>query len=209
MPDAAGCGRTGLAGCRIGVRAYTTTTAVWIRALLADQCGVDSTPLEWITLDEGHVAGVPDPATVQRAAAGLRPADDAARRRSSTPPLSIGFPKTAAFVWSCRIQRRPIVRGSDRHGALTLNHVIVVRESLAERRARRCVSCSGSSGKAATWPARASIASQRRSGSRRTAAISRSPSPSASRRVCWRGRSPSTISSPTWPFSRHFEGPLT
>jgi 4,5-dihydroxyphthalate decarboxylase len=49
---------TGLAGCRIGVRAYTTTTAVWVRALLADQFGVDFDAVEWVTLEEGHVAGV-------------------------------------------------------------------------------------------------------------------------------------------------------
>ena len=29
-----------LAGSRVGVRAYTTTTAVWIRAMLADRFGV-------------------------------------------------------------------------------------------------------------------------------------------------------------------------
>ena len=33
----------GLAGSRVGVRAYTTTTAVWIRAMLADEYGVPRT----------------------------------------------------------------------------------------------------------------------------------------------------------------------
>src|SRR5580765_7666594 len=49
-----------LAGCRIGVRAYTTTTAVWIRALIADQFEVQFDAVEWITLEEGHVAGATD-----------------------------------------------------------------------------------------------------------------------------------------------------
>src|SRR5262249_25227727 len=36
-----------LAGRRIGVRAYTTTTAVWARALLADCFDVDLDALQW------------------------------------------------------------------------------------------------------------------------------------------------------------------
>ena len=46
-----------LRGSRIGVRAYTTTTAVWVRALMADRFGTDFDQTKWITLDEGHVAG--------------------------------------------------------------------------------------------------------------------------------------------------------
>jgi 4,5-dihydroxyphthalate decarboxylase len=121
---------TGLAGCRIGVRAYTTTTAVWIRALLADQFGVDFDAVEWVTLEEGHVAGVADPPTVHRGSNGgdlmtmlrggdidaaiVDPAPDGPRFVSVVPD-----PAATNLDW----QRR--------HGAQTVNHVIVVRESLA------------------------------------------------------------------------------
>ena len=57
--------RSELSDCRIGVRAYTTTTAVWIRALMADQFGVRFDAVEWITLEEGHVAGMADPPAVR------------------------------------------------------------------------------------------------------------------------------------------------
>ena len=56
--------------CCIGVRSYTTTTAVWVRALISDQFGVEFDAVEWMTLEEGHVAGVVDPRTVWRAGAG-------------------------------------------------------------------------------------------------------------------------------------------
>jgi 4,5-dihydroxyphthalate decarboxylase len=121
----------GLRGCRVGVRAYTTTTAVWVRALLADQFGVELDAVEWLTLEEGHVAGVPDPPTVHRAggtndlitllrggfvdAAIVDPVPD------SPPFVSVVPDPDATFrAWQLR------------HGARTLNHVIVVRESLAE-----------------------------------------------------------------------------
>jgi hypothetical protein len=55
---------------RIAVRSYTTTTAVWIRALLGDEFGVSWDVVNWTTLEEGHVAGVADPANVQRAGSG-------------------------------------------------------------------------------------------------------------------------------------------
>src|SRR5262245_12209599 len=42
-----------LRGRRIGVRSYTTTTAVWIRALLEDQFGVELDTVESTTLEEG------------------------------------------------------------------------------------------------------------------------------------------------------------
>src|SRR5262252_998655 len=55
-----------LEGRRVGVRAYTTTTAVWARALLADCFNVDLDALQWLTYEEGHVAGVQEPPNVHR-----------------------------------------------------------------------------------------------------------------------------------------------
>ena len=120
-----------LRGCRIGVRAYTTTTAVWIRALLADQFSVPLDAIEWFTFEDGHVAGVPDPPMVRRAHSGtdlltmlhrgiidaaiVDPVPDSPRFASVVPD-----PEAAFRAWR------------HRHGARTLNHVIVVRESLAQ-----------------------------------------------------------------------------
>jgi 4,5-dihydroxyphthalate decarboxylase len=119
-----------LPGCRIGVRAYTTTTAVWIRTLIADQSRVPFDAVEWITLEDGHVADVPDPATARRARAGddlmtllcsgdidaaiVDPVPSGPRFVSVVPD-----PEAACRAWQLR------------HGARTLNHVIVIRESLA------------------------------------------------------------------------------
>jgi 4,5-dihydroxyphthalate decarboxylase len=88
-----------LAGRRIAVRAYTTTTAVWVRALLADAFGVDLASTEWLTLEEGHVPGVEDPPTVRRAPA-RADVISMLRAGSSMPRLSIrsGDPRLAAAV---------------------------------------------------------------------------------------------------------------
>src|SRR5689334_1120543 len=55
-----------LGEARIGVRSYTTTTAIWLRAVLTDQFGVCFDGTAWTTAEEGHVANVPDPPNVRR-----------------------------------------------------------------------------------------------------------------------------------------------
>lgn len=115
---------------RVGVRAYTTTTAVWARALLADRFGVNLDRVEWLTYEEGHVADVQEPPNVHRDSAH---ADLAAMLMQGTIDAAIVDPvpndervarvvPDFAEVWSTW-QRVT--------GARTLNHVLVVRESLA------------------------------------------------------------------------------
>ncbi len=120
-----------LEGCRVGVRAYTTTTAVWVRALLADALAVDCDRVEWLTFEEGHVAGVPDPPNVRRDPAH---ADLVAllRERSIDAAIVDPVPADPGIV--------PVVRGADQvyedwqrqTGARTINHVMVVRDEIAD-----------------------------------------------------------------------------
>jgi 4,5-dihydroxyphthalate decarboxylase len=118
-----------LAGKRVGVRSYTTTTAAWIRGVLADDYAVDLDQIRWMTLEEPHVAEYRDPPTVERAPAGSNlvamlldgridaaivdpvPADPRVKTVVPDPPA-------AAEAWE------------ERHQALQVNHLVVVRESL-------------------------------------------------------------------------------
>jgi 4,5-dihydroxyphthalate decarboxylase len=119
-----------LAGRRVGVRSYTTTTAVWVRALLADHFGVDFDNVEWITLEEGHVAGVGDPPNVRRDASG---ADLMTLLREGAVDAVIvdPVPSDARFAPVVPDPEAAFRTWQRRHGAFTLNHVVAVRESLA------------------------------------------------------------------------------
>lgn len=55
---------TGLEGQRIGVRAYTQTTGMWVRQHLAEDHGLDLTKVKWITHDPAHVEQYQNPAYV-------------------------------------------------------------------------------------------------------------------------------------------------
>lgn len=124
-----------LAGRRIGVRAYTTTTAVWVRALLADRFGVDAGRLEWITCEEGHVAGYVEPPNVHRDPSHRNLGEMLADGRidaAIVDPVPAD-PDTVAVVADPVAAWRA---WEDETGGQTINHVVVVRESLAgdERR---------------------------------------------------------------------------
>lgn len=59
-----------LIGRRVGVRAYSVTTGVWVRGLLADDFGIDPATISWITDDEEHVASYVSPPNVIAAGPG-------------------------------------------------------------------------------------------------------------------------------------------
>src|SRR5450631_1915489 len=45
-----------LAGKRVGIRSFTTTTGAWMRGILANDYGVDLDGIQWISFEEPHVA---------------------------------------------------------------------------------------------------------------------------------------------------------
>ena len=118
-----------LAGRRIGVRSYTTTTAAWLRGILHDQYAIVLDGIEWVTLEEAHVAEFADPPNVRRAPAGsdlramLLAGDIDAAIVDPVPsdPGIVPVVPDAGRVFSEWRQRRQ---------AVPINHVVVVNASL-------------------------------------------------------------------------------
>jgi 4,5-dihydroxyphthalate decarboxylase len=119
-----------LNGKRVGIRAYSVTTAAWIRGVLQNDYGVDLDSIKWVTFEDPHVAEYTDPPTAERAAAGnaltqmlLDGEIDAGvvgggdLKNPLLQPV-IANPDQAAQAW-CR-----------KTGALPINHMLVVKESL-------------------------------------------------------------------------------
>ena len=70
-----------LEGKKVGVRAYTVTTGVWVRGILATEYGVDLDKVTWVVVDEEHVQEYRKP--VQRGGApGGEPRGDAGQGRA-------------------------------------------------------------------------------------------------------------------------------
>lgn len=112
-----------LAGKRVGIRSFTTTTGAWIRGILANDYGVDLDSIDWVTFEDPHVAEYKD--TTERAPAGKSivpmllagELDAVLGERSDDPrvrPL-FGDPRAEARRWYTR------------HKVVPINHLMVMR----------------------------------------------------------------------------------
>jgi 4,5-dihydroxyphthalate decarboxylase len=120
-----------LAGKRVGVRAYSQTTAVWVRGILENDYGVDLGKVRWVTFEDGHVAEYREPAGIERASGDknllkmLRDGElDAAIYGADLPKDQalrslIPDADSAARTWYAR------------HKVVPINHMVVVTEQLA------------------------------------------------------------------------------
>jgi 4,5-dihydroxyphthalate decarboxylase len=122
-----------LNGKRVGIRAYSVTTATWVRGILANEYGVDLDSVKWVTFEDPHVAEYKDPPTATRAAPGkeigkmlLDGELDAAVLGDKLPdprlkPL-IPDAEGVARAWAAR------------NGGVPINHMVVVRDTIAKER---------------------------------------------------------------------------
>jgi len=121
-----------LAGRKVGVRAFSQTTGVWLRGILWKDYGVDLAKVKWVTFEDAHVAEYRDPPGVERAAAGkditkmvLDGELDAAIFGGNVPAdprlkSVIPDPDAAARDWY------------KKHGIVPINHMVVVKNSLSQ-----------------------------------------------------------------------------
>jgi 4,5-dihydroxyphthalate decarboxylase len=121
-----------LTGRRVGVRAFSQTTGVWLRGILWKDYGVDLGKVKWVTFEDAHVPEYRDPPGVERAAAGkdmtkmlLDGELDAAIFGGNIPgdprlKSVIAEPETAAKAWY------------KKHATVPVNHMVVVKSALAK-----------------------------------------------------------------------------
>jgi 4,5-dihydroxyphthalate decarboxylase len=121
-----------LAGRRVGVRAFSQTTGVWLRGILWKDYGVDLGAVKWVTFEDAHVSEYRDPPGVERAAPGedmtkmlLEGELDAAIFGGNIPKdprlkSVIADPDAAAKAWY------------QKHVTVPVNHMVVVKSPLAK-----------------------------------------------------------------------------
>lgn len=126
-PGAGISGPKDLAGKRVGIRSFTTTTGAWLRGILANEHGVDLDAIQWVTFEEPHVAEYVD--TTAKAPAGKAimqmlfdgELDAVLGEKSDDPrtlPLFADIPAEEA-------------RWIAQHGVVPINHMVVVSRELS------------------------------------------------------------------------------
>jgi 4,5-dihydroxyphthalate decarboxylase len=120
----------GLHGKRVGVRSYSVTTGAWIRGILAEDHGIDISKVRWITFEEAHVAEFRDPPSVERAAAGK---EIMAMLQAGELDAAIlgAIPKEGNLKPLIRDPEAAGRRWAERHGAIQLNHLVVVKDNVS------------------------------------------------------------------------------
>jgi len=123
---------TELHGKRVGVRAYTQTTGMWVRGMLAELYGMDVEKVNWVTFEDGHIAEYKDPPFVTRAAPGKQlmqmlidgELDAAIITDRSDPRLKQVVPDSE------EVSRK----WAETHGGVPINHMLVMRDSIVKSR---------------------------------------------------------------------------
>jgi 4,5-dihydroxyphthalate decarboxylase len=122
-------GPADLVGKRIGVRAWSQTTGVWVRGVLRDEYGVAHDAMTWVTEEDAHVQEFVDPPFVQRVAVGqnlramlLSGEIDAAVALAGLDPAVVRTVIPDADVVAAGWSRRT--------GVHPINHIVVVKDAL-------------------------------------------------------------------------------
>lgn len=125
-----------LRGARVGVRAYTQTTGMWVRAILAQTYGVRSEDINWVTFEGSHLAEYQDPPSIIHAPAGKDMKSMLLAGELDAAIFGNDLPKDEGIV--------PVIPNpveADRiwyaeHRFVPINHVIVMHRAVAEKNAQ-------------------------------------------------------------------------
>jgi 4,5-dihydroxyphthalate decarboxylase len=122
-----------LAGRRIGVRAYSQTTGLWLRGSLQEDYGLQPDEVRWVTFEGAHVAGFRDPPWVDPAPAGSDMLD--MLREGSLDAAIFGNHVPAAPDLTTVFPVPEVAGGSffARHSFVPVNHLVVVRAAIARQ----------------------------------------------------------------------------
>jgi len=122
-----------LEGRRVGVRAYSVTTGVWVRGILREQYGIDEKKVRWVTFEDPHVAEFHDPPFAERAAPG-----------KTLPQMLLDGELDAGIVGDHLPDPRlkhlipnaeeVAKQWAQSHGGVPINHLVVIRQGIASAR---------------------------------------------------------------------------
>lgn len=123
-----------LHGKRVGVRSYSVTTGAWVRGILAEDHGIDIAKIQWITFEEAHVAEFRDPPNVERAPSGKELM--AMLQAGELDAAIVGaIPKEENIQPLIRDPEAAAKRWGEKHGAIQLNHLVVVKNNVSRAQA--------------------------------------------------------------------------
>src|SRR5450830_117844 len=144
-----------LPGARVGVRAYSQTTGMWVRGILADTYGVPLEEVQWVSFEDSHLAEYRDPPWVRKAAAEQRMLAMLEAGELDCAIFGNDLPSADGILPLIANAAEADSRWYQEHQLVPPNHVVVMHQDVAERHpeALRAVYDLLKRGKAAAPPA--------------------------------------------------------
>ena len=119
-----------LEGKKVGVRAYTVTTGVWVRGILATEYGVDLDKITWVVVDEEHVLEYRKPANVsERPKANLAEMLVAGELAAAIGVGKVDSPDLKPLISEAAAVEAAWYRKT---GIYPINHTVVVKNTLLQ-----------------------------------------------------------------------------
>lgn len=122
-----------LRGKRIGVRAYTQTTGMWVRAHLVEDYGVATPDIRWITHDPAHVQEYQDPPFVEHPAHGKSLLDMLHDRDIDAAIFGNDLPEGDDYVPLIADAKAKDLAWAQQHGFVPINHVVAASADICKR----------------------------------------------------------------------------
>ncbi|MBE1161753.1 hypothetical protein [Dyella acidiphila] len=122
-----------LRGKRVGVRSYTQTTGMWVRAHLVEDYGVATSAIRWVTHDPAHVEQYRDPPFVEHPAQGKSLLDLLHDGDVDAAIFGNDLPEDDDYVPVIADAAVRDTAWAHQHGFVPINHVVAVSSDICLR----------------------------------------------------------------------------
>jgi 4,5-dihydroxyphthalate decarboxylase len=114
-------GPADLVGKRVGVRSYSQTTGLWVRAILEEEYDIRPADINWVVTEGSHSEAYSDPPNVEQTSEPL----DQALRGGSLSAAILGRQADKSLVPLIPDAAERAKDWFDRHGLVPINHMVV------------------------------------------------------------------------------------
>lgn len=123
-----------LRGKRIGVRSYTQTTGMWVRAHLVEDYGLATTDIRWISHDLAHVEQYQDPRFVEHPAHDKSLLDMLHDGDIDAAIFGNDLPEGDDYVPVIADAKVKDMAWAQQHGFVPINHVVAASAEICKRK---------------------------------------------------------------------------
>ncbi|MET3654344.1 hypothetical protein [Dyella japonica] len=122
-----------LRGKRVGVRSYTQTTGMWVRAHLVEDYGLATPDIRWVTHDPAHVEQYQDPSFVEHPAHGKGLIEMLHDGDIDAAIFGNDLPEGDDYVPVIAEAKARDLAWAQQHGFVPINHVVAASADICKR----------------------------------------------------------------------------